>query len=152
MLAPSETIAARGVLFAVEDFMQAAKTVTRRSLHKGTSLDSVRYQIRKKEFARSKDVLMNAIDQINSDSELGRNIERLFRTPGFAEIIERELSNLQVGYKSAEPPDNADAVKMSGLGSEGTIFEFEAKVLQRLNLSSAWISKLIYSHGVNGHD
>jgi hypothetical protein len=151
MLAPSETIAARAVLYAVEDFMKAARLVTRRSLHKGAELDSARYQWRKTQFARAKNVLLNAIEQINPNSELARNIEKLFSTPGFLNSAESALAIFEKPDPTAvlkqadavKMSGLSDAVKMSGLSSETEIFAYETDILRRFNFDEVGISRLI---------
>jgi hypothetical protein len=142
MLAPLEALAARSVIFAIEDFMEAAMRLTRRSLHSGAKLDAARYELRKRAFARSKQALVDAIERIDPESQLGRNIEKLFSTPGFLEVIEAELKRLRDGKNVGPTDKKIDVVKMSGLSGEREIFEFEAKILERLNLQETWISKL----------
>jgi hypothetical protein len=142
MLAPPEALAARAVLYAVEDFMEAAMRLTRRSLHQGAKLDAARFEVRKKGFARSKEALLDSIKRIDPESELGRNIEKLFSTPGFVEVLEAELMRLKDEKNVGSADKNIDPVKMAGLSSERQVLEFEAGVLHRLNLSEYWISKL----------
>src|SRR4051812_33686896 len=101
-----DLVAMRRIFRAVEQFMKSAQKVTKRSFLIDTETDSLRYQASKKEFERSKDMLLGAIDAIEPNSKLAGNMEALFNIPNFRELFEAELQGLKSEVRSSPAQDD----------------------------------------------
>jgi hypothetical protein len=137
-----ELIALRRVFRAVERFMDSGRRVTSRDPDSDLELEAQRFQLTKKEFEKSKLVLLSAIDAIPPNTKFSERMKELISLPGFEQMLQTEIGWLYKIDSTKISSENSDAIKLSSFSHEREVWEFEVEILRILRFPERYIKLL----------